>query len=207
MDISSPLRSLIPSLDSAVLEVLARLEGALSLAEIERLAARGSRAGLAAVLDRLVEHGLVRAQRANRGQLYSLNRDHILTEAILEAANARREVLRRIGGALRALEVAPVHASVFGSFARRDGSEASDIDLVLIFETDAALSEAEPHIDRLGEQVLAWTGNRLEVLALTASQVAESSDEAVLTNIAREGITVLGPPWTAVVDNVGAGGA
>ena len=56
MDLSFPLRSLVPSLDSAVLEVLAGTESALSATQIAHLADRGTRQGQALVLDRLVHN-------------------------------------------------------------------------------------------------------------------------------------------------------
>jgi len=79
MDVSSPLRSLVPSLDSAVLDVLSRSESSFGPTQVVRQAGRGSRAGIQLVLDRLVEHGLVLAEPTNRGHMYRLNRDHLLT--------------------------------------------------------------------------------------------------------------------------------
>ncbi len=67
MDLTSPLHSLIPTLDSAVLEVLAGAESSLSLAHVARVAPRGSRPGLALAMDRLVEQGLVTATPATSG--------------------------------------------------------------------------------------------------------------------------------------------
>ena len=47
MDLAHPLSSLIPSLDSVVLEVLSGTEGALGATKIHRLGAWGSRPGVA----------------------------------------------------------------------------------------------------------------------------------------------------------------
>ena len=73
VDLTSPLRTLAPSLESAVLEVLAGTESGLSATAIARLAPRGSRQGQYTVLTRLVDHGLVLADPSSTGALYRLN--------------------------------------------------------------------------------------------------------------------------------------
>ena len=132
MDLTSPLHSLIPTLDSAVLEVLAGTESSLSLTRVTRLAPRGSRPGLALAMDRLVEQGLVLATPANRGDMYRLNRDHVLADAVVSASRARSAILARIGEDAARMEPRPVHVSVFGSFARREAGPASDIDVLFV---------------------------------------------------------------------------
>ncbi|MCU1500157.1 MAG: hypothetical protein JWM47_4110, partial [Acidimicrobiales bacterium] len=132
MDLTSPLRSLIPSMDSAVLEVLARTESALGSARIARLARRGSRPGHEHALRRLVEHGLVEAEPTNKGHMYRLNRDHLLAPVVLATMNLRSELLDRLRAAVAGLRPKPLHASVFGSFARGEATAESDIDLFLL---------------------------------------------------------------------------
>ncbi|NRQ48515.1 nucleotidyltransferase domain-containing protein [Aeromicrobium stalagmiti] len=167
MDLSSPLRSLVPSLDSAVLEVLSRSKTGLGPTQLARLAGRGTRQGIQLVLDRLVEHGLVVAEPTNRGHVYSLNRDHLLTPAVLSAARARQELFKRLADSVTTLDPAPLHASLFGSFARGDGDESSDIDLLIVLQEGQHVTPRwEAQMRDLEDQVLAWTGNRLETLTL-----------------------------------------
>jgi predicted nucleotidyltransferase len=200
VDLSSPIRSLIPSLDSAVLEVLARVEGELSLSEIARLARRGSRTGISPVIDRLVEHGLVVAGPSNRGHLYRLNREHVLAQAVWLAMQARGEVLARIGAALETWRPSPLHASSFGSFARRDGDADSDIDVVIVFRSDSEVDAAQDHLDRLRNDVQAWTGNQLDYLVLVRSDLASLERESVFRDIERDGVRILGPDWRTLRD-------
>jgi predicted nucleotidyltransferase len=167
MNISSPLRSLVPSLDSAVLEVLSRSTTGLGPTQLARLAGRGTRQGIQLVLDRLVEHGLVIAEPTNRGHVYSLNREHLLTPAVLSAVRVRQELFKRLADSVSALDPAPLHASLFRSFARGDGDESSDIDLLLVLqEGQAETPRWEAQMRDLEDHVLAWTGNRLETLTL-----------------------------------------
>lgn len=205
MDLSSPLRSLIPTLDSAVLEVLAGTESALSLSQISRLAPRGSRPGLALVLERLVEHGLVVATPANRGSLYRLNRDHVLAEAVLSAQRARVTILARLTEAVEALTPRPVHASVFGSFARREASPGSDIDLLVVLPVEATLDDAwYAQLRGLGDQVLGWTGNRLEHLVLTEDELARvvAREEPIVDSWLADSVTVTGTPVESLLHGI-----
>lgn len=202
MDLSSPLRSIAPSLDSAVLEVLAGTESGLSLAQIARLTGRGSRQGLALVVDRLTEHGLVLADPANRGYLYRLNREHVLADAVLSATRVRLTILDRLARAVTALDPRPRHASVFGSFARREAGPDSDIDMLLVLPDDAVLDDRwQTQVRQLGDAVRAWTGNRLECLVLTEDEVrrAVAEDEPIVASWRTDSVTVHGPPMEDVI--------
>ena len=202
VDLSSPLRSVAPGLDSAVLEVLARTESGLSATQIARLAGRGSRAGQRDVLNRLVEHGLVLAEPANRGYLYRLNRSHVLADPLLAVARSRSTILDRLKQASQTLQPSPLHVSVFGSFARGEGGPASDIDLLLV--TSADLSGDETWVDQvqaLADSVVAWTGNRLEhiVLTLNGLHSAVDSSEPIVASWLDDSYTLLGPPITLLI--------
>lgn len=204
MDLANPLASLIPSLDSAALEVLSGVETGLGTSRIQRLAGRGSRQGLQLVLDRLVDHGLVLAEPSNTGYLYSLNYDHLLASAILDASRVRTTLLSRLRDHLSTFDPLPIHGSVFGSLARGEGTPSSDIDLFLFMPMDYDLPEGrwEHQIQELGELVLRWTGNNLETLVLDPVQLAHAmaEDEGVLESIAAEGISLLGPSMDDLFD-------
>lgn len=196
MDLTSPLRSLTPSLESAVLEVLARTESGLNAVQIAKLSRRGTRTGQRPVLDRLVDHGLVLAHPANTGFLYQLNRDHVLASAVLAAVSAREEILARLSAACAALDPLPVHASVFGSFARREADQDSDIDLLLVVGDDVDVHDGgwADQLERLEDLVVSWTGNRLETLVFTVSRLSEvvTAQEPIVRAWATDAVTVLG---------------
>jgi predicted nucleotidyltransferase len=195
VDLSSPLCSLIPSLDSAVLEVLAGTESALSATQIARLAGRGSRQGQALALDRLVAHGLVIAEPANRGFLYRLNREHVLASAVLIAAQARSTVIERLRTALGGFGPPPLHASLFGSFVRRDAGPDSDIDL-LVVEPDDAGEDWFDQLHDLADWVTSWTGNRLEFLVFTLADLRRivGVGEPIVESWRADAITLRGQP-------------
>jgi predicted nucleotidyltransferase len=200
MDLTSPLRSLIPSLDSAVLEVLAGTESSLSLAQVARVAPRGSRPGLALSMARLVEHGLVTATPANRGEMYRLNRDHILADAVLSASRARSTILARIGEHASRMEPQPVHVSVFGSFARREAGPTSDIDLLFVLPVSPD-DEWYEQVSRLDDLVQAWTGNRVEYLVFSVGDLARvvQRREPIVESWLADCVTVHGPSIESVI--------
>ncbi len=208
MDLSSPLRSLVPSLDSAVLEVLCRTEAGLSAVQISRLSARGTRPGQRPVLDRLVQHGLVIADRANTGFLYRLNREHVLAPLVLVAVDIRREVFDRLRSACSRLNPRPVHASVYGSFARREGGPESDIDLMLILPSDVDTHD-DLWVDQvrvLEGEVLGWTGNRLQALTFTESRFSDviGDGEPLVQTWSADAVPLLGPEPAALVARLAA---
>lgn len=206
MDLTSPLHSLIPTLDSAVLEVLAGAESSLSLAHVARVAPRGSRPGLALAMDRLVEQGLVTATPANRGDMYRLNRDHVLADAVLSAARARSTVLARIGEHAARMQPQPVHVSVFGSFARREAGPASDIDLLLVLPIPPDDQWYE-QVNQLDDLVQAWTGNRLECLVFSVGDLAGvvQRQEPIVESWLADCVTVHGPAIESVIHDATAG--
>jgi predicted nucleotidyltransferase len=187
MDLGFPLRSLIPSLDSDVLAVLAGTESSLGITQVARLTSRGSRQGIANVLDRLTEHGLVLAHPTNKGHIYQLNRDHVLARPLFGALDVRREVLSLLSRQLEQLDPLPVHASLFGSFARGEGDADSDIDVLIITPDglDGHDEEWNSQLHHLEDVLLRATGNRLEplVLSLDAFSEAVGNEEPIIARL------------------------
>lgn len=193
MDLSTPLRSLAPSLESAVLTVLAGTEAPLSASAIARLAGRGTRNGQAPVLSRLVEHGLVGTVPGTTGPLYRLNREHLLAPAVLVAVGARQTLLDRLRAELDDLGPTLLHASVFGSFARGEADPHSDIDLLLV-TTDERPADWHDRMLGLADRVRAWTGNALETVVLTRDHLDRTAgSEPVVDSWLAEGIALHGP--------------
>lgn len=206
MDLTSPLTSLIPSLEGVALEVLAGTESALSATQVTRLARRGTRAGLTLALDRLVHQGLVIAEPANRGHLYRFNRAHLLAGAVEEALGARRRLLSMLRDRAEALPDHVEHVSLFGSFARNEAGVDSDIDVFVLTGLPATQDSDltgrwRDVVHEWEDAVLAWTGNRLEVLSLTPEELraAVRGDEPLIASLLEESIPLRGEPFTTHV--------
>lgn len=174
MDLSQPLSTLAPTLDAEALTVLARTDTSLTGRGIASLVRRGSRPGIQAVLNRLVEHGLVKAQPAGAATLYRLNREHLLAEPLLAMVTASATLTSRIRDEIRSWDHPAVAAALFGSYARGQAHARSDIDLFLVRPdgTDEDAPGWRAQVDSLEVHVRAWTGNALEVLEVDEREVA-----------------------------------
>src|SRR5659263_494402 len=125
-----PLAVVTPTLDAAVLAALAATTARTSGAQVHRMAAAGSPDGVRRVLARLVDQGIVLAEEHPSATFYLLNREHVAAEAILALTRVRTTIIERITDALSVWSPAPVHASLFGSFARAEATSTSDIDIL-----------------------------------------------------------------------------
>ena len=163
MNVSMPISSVVPSLDGPVLAALASTTAPLSLADVHRLARRGSKSGVRQVLVRMVAEGLVHDVPGG----YVLNRDHVAAPAVELLGNLHGELVARLRAALADWSGEVILAGLFGSAARRDGDASSDID-VLVVSDDAGLDDLA---DDLAGQVRVWTGNAAQVVGLTTADL------------------------------------
>jgi predicted nucleotidyltransferase len=203
MDIARPYAAVCPSLDGDVLHTLAGTKMALTGRQVAALAGKRSHSGVLNVLHRLSEHGLVDRVELNRASLFSLNRAHVAAPVVEALAGLRGDVLTRIGHAIAAWEVAPVHASLFGSAARGDGDTHSDIDLFLVRQTavDEEHAQWRDQVEALQESVQRMTGNRLAVLESSESEVARwhSDRPPIVASLREEAIVLHGPAVSELV--------
>lgn len=198
MDLGEPIRSVIPSVTGSVLAVLARTVEPLTGREIaQRVKPAASHRGVQLALEGLVKSGVVDRVDKGRAALFSLNRDHVAAAAIVELASMRDAVLARIKDAISHWKTKARSATVFGSFARGDGTAASDIDL-LVVRPDDLDDEAgwDRQLAELTAGVQRWSGNPLRAVVLSERELGDqlAAREAYLEAAASEGITVAGTP-------------
>jgi DNA-binding transcriptional ArsR family regulator len=203
MDVAEPIRCVIPTLDAPVLEVVSRVTGPLTGREISRLVRRGSEAGVRRTLHRLAEQGVVHSEQHGSAVFYRLNRDHLAFPAVEILTDLRRELLDRLGRLFSGWDVQPMHASVFGSTARRDGGVDSDIDILLIRPADIDV-DSEPwasQVDDLRERVYGWTGNRCQPYQLDPQDIADHvrMGAQIVEEWMRDAITLHGPGIASLV--------
>jgi len=198
MDTSRPISTVVPSLDGAVLTVLARTTQPLSGRRVHQLSRIGSETGVGRVLDRLSEAGLVEATEAGASTMYTLNRNHVAAPAVLQLTNLRQILIERLRETIGQWALAPLHASLFGSTARGDGDLASDVDILLVHEDFA---EPPPgwldQVSDLAEHVMAWTGNHAQMYELGVSELEEHfiAGEPIVQDWIRDAITLAGPDF------------
>lgn len=186
MDVSSPISSVIPSLDGAVLSALAGTTAPLNLSTVHKLAGRGSLSGVRRVLVRLAGTGIVLDVPGG----YVLNRDHVATPAVESLVHLWGEVFDRIRRHVAGWPVAPRLVGIFGSAARRDGGEDSDIDLIVVSDaTNAPDDGAE-----LAANVERWTGNATHVVTVGSKDLRRMrrAREAILAEWERDLVVIAG---------------
>ncbi len=203
MDLSRPFSAVSPSLDGAVLNALARTSRPLSGREVARLAGQRSHSGVLKVLGRLVAHGLVDRQEAANAQLFTLNREHLAAPAVQMLADMRAELLQRLRTSIKGWEIAPAHASLFGSGARGQGDTRSDIDIFAVRPVGVADDDPiwRDQIDRLANQVHRWAGNHASVAEVALEEFGRLREEErpILDALRSDAITLSGPPIEALL--------
>jgi len=204
VDVSRPYAAVCPTLDGDVLRVLAGTSRGLTGREVAVLTGRRSHSGVLGVLHRLSEHGLVRRVQLNRSYLFSLNREHIAAGAVESLMNLRVELFERIRKTIAGWQIAPIHASVFGSTARGDGDTDSDIDLLVVRPTQIEADERrwQAQVDGLREQIEAWTGNRTAIVDISEPALASlrGQQRPIVSELRTDAIAVYGADLTSLLD-------
>lgn len=205
MDLSNPFRSLIPAVDSSVLSVLTESTKPRTGREIARLANR-SQGATQLVLARFVNHGLVLMTEAGRARLYTLNRDHLAAEPIVELANLRMGLFQRLREAFDFWHPLPVHVSVFGSAARGDGGLDSDIDIFLVRPAmvDEDDEEWRGQVEALADAVFQWTGNHAGIAEVSEWDVERlhRDEPAIVGSLLADGVDIAGAPIQALLRRI-----
>jgi predicted nucleotidyltransferase len=164
VDVSLPIRSVIPSLDGPVLAALSATSEPASLTAVHRLTGGvGSLNGVRNVLLRLVDAGIVDDVPGG----YVLNREHLAAPAIEQLAGLHGELVGRLRSELDAWDGEVRVAGLFGSVARRDGDADSDVDLLVVSDS----SGLDDLADHLANRVRRWTGNDAQVVTKSTAEM------------------------------------
>lgn len=198
MDLSAPHLAVFSEATGGVLSAITRTTRPLSGREVARLGGV-PRSTAARTLQRLVEHGLVRVQEAGAGAalLYTFNREHLAAEPILALMDVRRCLIDRLRGELESWPLAPLHASLFGSAARGDGTIASDIDVFLVRPGMVAAEDARwrGQVDHLGDLVVSWSGNHAGISEVAEHELGRLRRDrpTVVEELEQDAVTLVGP--------------
>jgi predicted nucleotidyltransferase len=161
MDLGSPVLDVAPAVRGSLLQALARLEQPVTRRKLAAVA--GVAPGNAsAVIEDLVRSGLVSETIAGRSSMVVLNRSHLAAGPVLALAGLRGELIRRLRERLAAWPDLD-GAWLFGSVARGDADNDSDVDLLIVAD-DLQSPELHERLSRLQVDVRSWTGNDLQLV-------------------------------------------
>lgn len=194
MDVSSPIRSVIPAVHGDVLAVLARTEVQLSGRRVAGLIDGVSRSGVQRALNALADAGIVLVEHQPPANLYRLNRRHLAADAIVELATIRQRMIAAMREHLSTWDQPPWGAWLFGSAARSDGSVESDIDVLVIRPDDVAGDGPgwTADVDRFADDVTAWTGNPCSVVEYSRSELTDlvTGGDRLVREVRTDGIAL-----------------
>jgi predicted nucleotidyltransferase len=195
VNLSHPLDVLAHGVDGRILEVLCGAEAAFTGRQVHSLLGHGSAAGVQLGLNRLRRQGVVTAEPAGRAILYRLNASHLAAPYLRALVDLRRELLGRLRSQFEGWDPPPLAAYLFGSTARRDSTDDSDIDLCVVrrLDVDADAPAWRNQVDRLSRMVTAWTGNEARVVEFSEDEVRSTAGhDPLLVSIRAEGIRLAG---------------
>lgn len=191
MDLGSPVLDVAPAVRGALLQALARLEHPVTRRQLA--AAAGVAPGNAsAVIEELIQAGLVLETVAGRSSMVALNRNHLAAGPVLALAGLRGELIRRLRERLSAWP--DLHGAwLFGSVARGDADSDSDVDLLIVAD-DLRSPDLHERLSRLQAEIRSWTGNDLQLVEHSESswrKLARAMNPLV-EQIRLDGITLAG---------------
>lgn len=206
MDFGRPIGTVVPSLDGAVLQVLAGADRGLSGRQVHGLAGVGSVAGVRLVLQRLTSTGLVHVAEAGNSLIYTLNRKHLAAQAVELLSGLQATFVTSLRAELATWTLPPVHAGLYGAAARGDGDLDSDVDVLLIRPDEVAADndQWERQAAELLRTVVDMTGNAAQLyeLDLTELAVHVTGNEPIVDRWCDESVTVYGADLTVVLSRL-----
>ncbi len=197
MDVTNPMKSVIPSAQGEVLAVLARTTSSLTGRQIAGLTeGRVSQKRVSDILNMLTGAGIVVRQVAGSSYLHRLNREHLAADAIVELASIRDRLIGRIVDEVEIWHPPADGVWLFGSVARGDGGPDSDVDLLVVRNDDVEAEDARwlIQLDELAQAVASWTGNDCRIVEFSAGEIARliGDEDPLVRSIRSEGIRIAG---------------
>ncbi|MSO43876.1 MAG: nucleotidyltransferase domain-containing protein [Thermoleophilia bacterium] len=194
MDLGAPYRVIETPFDMEVIRVLSGTTGALSGRRVAGLVRTGSRPTVLRSLNRLAGLGLLDVTAVGRANMFSFNREHLAAPALEELMTLRRRLIDVITEQVRTLTPPPRAAGLFGSAARGDGDEESDLDILLI--SDSGETPETWQLHEVADHLRRRVGNVANLHTLTSSALASlvADDAPIIADLRRDYVPVLGQP-------------
>ncbi|MET3903937.1 nucleotidyltransferase domain-containing protein [Paenarthrobacter sp. 4246] len=188
MQLQNPLRAICPTLEADVLMALADGRPSTPGHLVRDRGIHASVSGTRRCLERLQESGIVMGVQVGNRTEYALNSSHMLAGVIAEASQGRDRFTRFVSRAILRWPERPLQVTLFGSAARGDMRNDSDIDLLFIIR-DGTGDELYDQIGDLALDVYRLTGNDVRPMIYEASEVRKAP---IFDSIMREGVHLYG---------------
>jgi hypothetical protein len=141
------IESIIPGAQGRIIGALLRIDAPRTISEVARLA-DVSRDRAATIVTELERIGLVDRLPAGRAHLVSLIEESPVTESLRAIDNARERSIDKLRRAAQAIDPPPVFMALFGSWAREEANDDSDLDVAVIADIDGDRDALLAGLDR-----------------------------------------------------------
>lgn len=191
-----PLSGLFNDSRARVLDVMLASDGPLSGREI------ASRAEIAPTtandaLDALYEAGLAQVRPSGRSHLWSITDEHALVRMLRAwTADVDAEAQRIVEEILGEIPAALV---VFGSAARADDRQGSDVDLLLIAADTARRRKYRERAASIARRLRLLLGRPVDVVVLDARELRDRSGDSFVDNVVSDGRLLAGSPLAELI--------
>jgi predicted nucleotidyltransferase len=143
-------------------------------------------------LGELADTSLLLREVIGRSYVWRLNPSHVLFDALLDLfareEGLRPELLRDVAEAIPPAR--PERVRLFGSIARGDAREDSDVDLFLQVRTPVERAGVEEAVGRIRSRIWSRYGNPVSALVYTRAEVERPKNPSLLDSIQRDGVDV-----------------
>ena len=127
------IEAVIPGVQGRIIGALIRVDGPRTISELARRADVG-RDRAASVVEHLERLGLVERRRAGRAHLVSLIEENPVTESLRAIEHVHERSVEKLRGTARAIKPAPQFMALYGSWARGEAGERSDLDVAIVVD-------------------------------------------------------------------------
>ena len=143
-------------------------------------------------LGELADTSLVLREVVGRSYSWELNTSHVLFGALRELfareAGLRSELLRVVSEAIPPAR--PERVRLFGSVARGEERDDSDVDLFLQVRRPAERGMAEEAVRRIRSRIWDRFGNPVSALVYTRAEAERPKNPSLLDSIERDGVDI-----------------
>ena len=203
MDYAAPIEALFPGAGGAVLDVLARTEQPLSMRQVADRAGV-SHPQVSRHVERLERLGVVHREVVGRSHLVSLT-SSVAARTLRDLASLDEVVLRYLRNTASSLQPDAISVVVFGSFARGEATEHSDLDVAVV--VDGVVSEGWlEDLSRWVDDVAAFAGSPVSEIVVDVEELPARMDDPLWVAILAEGLTVAGRDLADIFGVLSRGG-
>lgn len=194
MQLHNPLRAICPTLEADVLLALADGHPSTPGKLVRERGIQASVSGARRCLERLEENGVVIATHVGNRNEYALNPRHMLAGVVIEATKGTDRFIEFLSQRIGHWPKKPLQVTLFGSAARGDMENRSDIDLLFVIPDDASDGLYERIAD-LAVEAYGLTGNDVRPMTYEAAEVHMAP---IFDSITSQGLHVYGDAgWLA----------